>query len=43
MVEYWLLDVEGTPIMVEASWMAVNTEEDQAPLRAAIDSLVITP
>jgi hypothetical protein len=42
-VEYWFLDVEGTVVMVEASWMADFTEEDLAPLRAAIDSLVITP
>jgi hypothetical protein len=43
MVEYWVLDVEGTPVTVEASWRAANTEEDLAPLRAAVDSLVITP
>jgi hypothetical protein len=43
MVEYWFLDVEGTPVMVEASWMAKFEEEDVAPLRAAIDTLVITP
>ncbi|HWL48987.1 MAG TPA: hypothetical protein VNT92_03860 [Acidimicrobiia bacterium] len=43
MVEYWFLDVEGTPVMVEASWMAEFAEEDVAQLRAAIDTLVITP
>jgi hypothetical protein len=43
MVEYWILDVEGTPVLVEASWRAENTEEDLAPLRAALDTLVITP
>jgi hypothetical protein len=43
MVEYWFLDVEGTPIMVEATWMADFTEEELAPLQAAIDTLVITP
>ena len=42
-VEYWFLDVEGTPVMVEASWMAEFAEEDVAQLRAAIDTLVITP
>ena len=42
-VEYWFLDVEGTPVMVEASWMAAFAEEDVAQLRAAIDTLVITP
>jgi hypothetical protein len=42
-VEYWFLDVEGTPVMVEASWMAGMAEEDLDQLRAAIDSLVITP
>jgi hypothetical protein len=43
MVEYWLLDVDGTPVMVEASWMASFSDEDVAPLRAAIDTLVMTP
>lgn len=43
-VEYWFLDVEGTPVMVEATqWSSVSTEEEVAGLRAVLDTLVITP
>jgi hypothetical protein len=42
-VEYWFLDIDGIPVMVEASWMAHSPEEDVAELRSVIDSLVITP
>jgi hypothetical protein len=42
-LEYWFLDVEGTPVLVEASWTAESPEEDVAELRAVIDTLVITP
>ena len=42
-VEYWFLDVEGTPVMVEASWFPSSPEEDVAELRAVLDTLVITP
>jgi hypothetical protein len=43
MVEYWFLDVEGTPVMVEASWFPSSPEEDIAELREVLDTLVITP
>ena len=33
-VEYWFLDVEGTPVMVEASWVpGSSSEEDVAELQ----------
>lgn len=42
-VEYWFLDVEGNPVMVEASWFPESSEDDVAELRAVLDTLVITP
>ena len=42
-VDYWFLDVEGTPVMVEAASFANSPEEDVAELRAVLDTLVITP
>jgi hypothetical protein len=43
-VEYWFLDMEGTPVMVEATqWSSDPTEEEVAELRAVLDTLVITP
>jgi hypothetical protein len=43
-VEYWFLDVEGTPVMIEASWApGTSPEEDVAELRAMLETLVITP
>ena len=43
-VEYWFLDVEGTPVMVEANWFPGSSpEEDVAELQAVLDTLVITP
>ncbi len=42
-VEDWFLDVEGTPVMVEATWFPESPNEDVAELRALIDTLVITP
>ena len=43
MEEYWFLDVEGTPVLVEASWGPESTENDIAELRTVVDSLVVTP
>jgi hypothetical protein len=42
-VEYWFLDVEGTTVMVEASWFPESSEEDVAEQRALLDTLVVTP
>ena len=44
MVEYWFLDVEGTPVMIEASWSPGSSpEEDVTELQDILDTLVITP
>jgi hypothetical protein len=43
LVEYWFLDVDGTPVFVEASRFPETSEEDVAELRAVLDTLVITP
>ena len=43
LVEYWFLDVEGTPVMIEASWFPDSSEEDVAELEAVLGTLVITP
>jgi hypothetical protein len=42
-VEDWFLDVEGTPVMVEATWFPDSPEEDVTELSAVLDTLVITP
>lgn len=42
-LEYWFLDVEGTPVMVEATHFAHSSDEDLAELQAVLDTLVITP
>lgn len=42
-VEYWFLDVEDTPVMVEATWFPSSPEEDVAELQAVLDTLVVTP
>jgi hypothetical protein len=42
-LEFWFIDVEGTPVMVEANTFPASPEEDVAELTAVIDSLVLTP
>ncbi|MEX1125446.1 MAG: hypothetical protein WEE53_07245 [Acidimicrobiia bacterium] len=42
-LELWFLDVEGTPVLVEATWWPETPEEDVAELRTVLDTLVITP
>jgi hypothetical protein len=42
-VEYWFLDVDDTPVMVEAARYSDTSEEDWAEQRAVLDTLVITP
>jgi hypothetical protein len=42
-LEYYFLDVEGTSVMVEASWFPGSSDEDIAELRDVLDTLVITP
>ena len=42
-IEFWFLDVEGTPVLVETSWWPESSEEEVAELSAVLDTLVITP
>jgi hypothetical protein len=42
-VEFWALDVEGTPLLIEATWFPDSPEEDVAALRAILDSVRIVP
>jgi hypothetical protein len=43
MLEFWFLDVDGTPILVEASSFRTSSEQDLAALQSVLDTLVITP
>lgn len=42
-VEFWALDVEGTPLLIEATWFPDSPAEDVAQLRAILDTIVIRP
>jgi hypothetical protein len=42
-IELWFLDVEGTPVLVEATRSASSAEADIAELEVVLDTLVITP
>jgi hypothetical protein len=42
-VEFWVLDVEGTPLVIEATWFPDSPAEDVASLRAILDTVVIRP
>lgn len=42
-IEYWVLDIEGTPLLIESSQFHDSPESDIAELRAVLDSIVITP
>ena len=42
-VEFWAIDVEGTTLLVEATWFPHSPAEDVTALRAILDSLVIRP
>ena len=41
--EYWILDVEGTRLMIEAGRSPGSPPEDLAELRAILDSIRIEP
>ena len=41
--EIWLLDVDGTRLMIEALWSPDSPEEDIAELRSILDSIDIVP
>lgn len=42
-VEFWALDVEGSPLLIEATWFPASPPEDVAELRAILDSVRIVP
>ena len=41
--EIWLLDVDGTRLMIEALWSPSSPEGDIAELRSILDSIDIVP
>jgi hypothetical protein len=41
--EFWILDVEDSRLVIEASWSPDSPSEDIAELRAVLDSIVIQP
>jgi hypothetical protein len=42
-VEYWVLDVEGTPLLIESSRFRDSPEADIAELQEILGSIAITP
>jgi hypothetical protein len=42
-LEFWFLDVGGTPVVVEATTFPTSPAKDVAELEAILDTLVITP
>jgi hypothetical protein len=41
--EFWILDVDGTRLMIEANWSPASLREDLAEMRAILDSIRIEP
>jgi hypothetical protein len=41
--ERWILDVEGTQLMIQANWSPDSPPEDMAEMRAILDSIRIEP
>jgi hypothetical protein len=41
--EFWILDVDGTRLMIEANWSPASLREDVAEMRAILDSVRIEP
>jgi hypothetical protein len=41
--EFWLLDIEGTRLMIEANWSPASPRHDVAEMRAVLDSIRIEP
>jgi len=41
--ELWILDVEGTRLLIEANWSPPSPPEDVAEMRAILDSIRIEP
>jgi hypothetical protein len=43
LIEYWVLDVEGTPLLIESSRFHDSPEADIAELQDVLDSIAVTP
>ena len=41
--EFWILDVDGTRLVIEANWSPASPRKDVAELRAILDSIRIKP
>ena len=41
--EFWILDIEGTRLMIEANWSPASPRKDVAEMRAVLDSIQIEP
>jgi len=41
--EFWILDIEGTRLMIEANWSPASPRKDVAEMRAIMDSIQIEP
>ncbi|KRT61073.1 MAG: hypothetical protein XU10_C0044G0006 [Chloroflexi bacterium CSP1-4] len=41
--EFWILDVDGTRLVIEANWSPASPRKDVAEMRAILDSIQIEP
>ena len=41
--DFWILDIEGTRLMIEANWSPDSPRKDVAEMRAILDSIRIEP
>jgi hypothetical protein len=41
--EFWILDVEGTRLMIEANWSPDSPRKDVSEMRAILDTIQIEP
>lgn len=41
--EFWILDIEGTRLMIEANWSPSSPRKPVAEMRAILDSIRIEP
>ena len=41
--EFWILDVDGFRLMIQATWFPESPPQDIAEMRSLLDSIVIEP
>jgi hypothetical protein len=41
--EFWILDVDGTRLMIQARWFPTSPPQDIAEMRAILDTIRIEP